>query len=304
MSDKKDPSDKFVIYFAGGTMTGSFRAGVATAFERHNIYSRIRAIYGASAGILIGAYFLARQTPYGSSMFWEDLNKNFISTKGFWVGTWQRFQNKFIKSVPQNKLQDALDADYLMNVVKDKKHLNTDRILSQSIPLHVKLFNLETHAVEYIEARRPDILEILKAGVKPFPYVHKVPIIDGSRYIDGAIMDIIGLDFLLKLHPNSKIIIILNSPIRRKFRNKIKNMVEGKFMSWMFDDPTLYRSYATTEDRLKMDLKSIQNNPHITLIAPPNNFNVRSRTTDPKMLKAAWQIGLKMGNNAVESLFL
>ena len=75
-------------------------------------------------------------------------------------------------------------------------------------------------------------------------------------------------------------------------------------MSWMFDDPTLYRSYATTEDRLKMDLESIQNNPHITLIAPPNNFNVRSRTTDPKMLKAAWQTGLEMGNKVVESLSL
>jgi len=303
MNDQKDPSDKFVIYFAGGTMRGAFGAGVAAAFERHNIYPKVEAVYTASAGVLIGAYFLARQAQLGSSIYWEDLNKNFISSKDFLVGAWQRFQDEFIKSVPQNKLRDALDVDYLMSIVKEKKSLDIQTIFSQQIPLYVKLIELETHGIRYIDACRSDILEILKAGVNAFPYVHKISVIDGIQYIDGAILDIIGLDSLLKLHPNSKIIIILNSPVRRKLRYKIKNMFEGKFMSWMFDDPTLYRLYATAEDRLKRDLKSIQNNSQITLITPPNNFKVLSRTTNPKVLKAAWQLGLETGNKAAGSLF-
>ena len=49
-----------------------------------------------------------------------------------------------------------------MNVVTNKKHLDTAQILLGDTPLYVKLFNLDTHAIEYIDARRPDILDILK----------------------------------------------------------------------------------------------------------------------------------------------
>src|SRR3989344_8251007 len=200
--------DKYVIYFAGGTMRGVFAAGVAMAFERSNFYLRITAVYGSSAGAMTGAYFLARQTELGASIYYEDLGEKFISRKDFFIGVWQRFQDEFIKIVPKNKLHDALDVDYLMSVVKNEKRLDTQKVISQDIPLNVKLFDLDTHNIEYIDARRPDIFEILKAGVNAFPYVHEISVIDGKKYIDAAIIDIVGLDFLRQKHPNEKIIIV------------------------------------------------------------------------------------------------
>lgn len=296
--------DKFVIYFAGGTMRGVFGAGVATAFQKQNIYPKVSAVYGASAGVMIGAYFLSRQTKLGSSIYWENLGKEFISYKNFFIGTWQRFQDEFIKSVPQNKLRDALNFNYLMSVVTNEKRLDTTQIISQDIPLYIKLFNLDTHAVEYIDARRSDILEILKAGVNAFPYVHEISVIDGKRYIDAAIMDIVGLDFLKQKHPDEKIIIVMNGQIDRKIRYRVKNILEGKFMQWMFDDPSLYNLYASAEDKLVRDIKNIKSDPRFLLITQEKDFAVRSRTTDAKLLLNLYNSGIEAGQRALESSFM
>ena len=294
--------DKFVIYFAGGTMRGVFGAGVAMAFEKNDFYPRISAIYGSSAGAMTGAYFLARQTELGASIYYEDLGEKFISRKDFFIGVWQRFQDEFIKTVPKNKLHDALDIEYLMSVVKNKKHLDTQKIITQDIPLNVKLFDLDTHTIEYIDVRRPDILEILKAGVNVFPYVHECSVINGKRYIDAANMDIIGLDLLRQKHPNEKIIIVMNGQIDRKLRYRMKNVLEGKFMHWMFDDPKLYKFYASAEDKLAIDLEKIKSDPNLLLITPDKDVSVRSRTVNAKSLLQMYNLGIEAGQRAIRDL--
>ena len=296
--------DKFIIYFAGGAMKGIFGAGVATAFEKNNIYPRIKAIYGASAGVMTGAYFLSRQTEFGASIYWENLSKNFVSRKDFIIGAWQRLQDEFIKTVPQNKLRDALNIKYLMSIVKNEKRLNTQKIISQNIPLNVKLFNLDTHAIEYVDARRSDILKILEAGVNVFPYVHEISIINGKRYIDAAIMDTIGLDFLRRKYPNEKIIIVINGQIERKLRYRIKNIIEGKFMQWMFDDPTLYKLHASAEDKLTKDLKNIKSDPSVLLITQKKDVLVRLCTTDANLLLQMYSLGIEAGQHALQGSFM
>ena len=283
-------------------MRGVFGAGVATVFEKNNLYPKINAVYGASAGAMTGAYFLARQRELGPSIYYENLDGKFISRKDFLIGVWQRFQNRFIKTVPNDKLRDALDIEYLMNVVKNKKPLDYQKIISQDIPLNVKLFNLDTHEIEYIDARRSDIFEILKAGVNVFPYVHEVSVIDGKKYIDAAIMDIVGFDFLRKKHPNEKIIIVMNGQIDRKFRYRAKNILEGKFMQWMFNDSTLYNLYATAEDKLAKDIEKIKADANSLLIAQDRDVSVRSRTTDAKLLLEMYNLGIEVGNRALQSL--
>ena len=296
--------DKFVIYFAGGTMRGVFGAGVAKALENNNLYPKISVVYGASAGVMTGAYFLAKQTELGASIYWEDLRKNFISRKDFFIGVWQRFQDEFIKTVPQDELHDALNVEYLMKVVKDEKSLDTQKIISQGIPLNVKLFDLDTHTIKYIDARRPDILEILRAGVNAFPYVHKISVIDNKKYIDAAIIDIVGFDYLRQKHPTEKIIVVINGQIDRKFRYRAKNILEGKFMQWMFDDPALYNLYASAEDKLAKDLEKIKSDSNSLLITQDKDVLVRSRTTDAKLLLEMYNLGIKAGNKALLGSFM
>lgn len=47
-----------IIYFAGGTMTGIFGAGVGTSFLRKDLYPRLKAVYGVSAGIWNGCLMI------------------------------------------------------------------------------------------------------------------------------------------------------------------------------------------------------------------------------------------------------
>jgi predicted patatin/cPLA2 family phospholipase len=293
--------EKYVIYFAGGTMTGVFGAGAATAFLRADLYHKISAVYGASAGVMTGAYFLARQADLGSSIYLEDLDRRFIkSKKNFFIGVWQRFQNRFIKEVNSRHMRDALDVEYAMDIIKNKKKLDVSKIISSDIPLNIKFFNLDSHEIEYIDARRADIFEILEAGIKVFPYMHDVSNIDGKRLIDGAIMDILGTNLLKKRHPSEKIIIVMNNQTNRKLRYHVKNILEGKWMEWMFCDSELYKIHATAEDKLIKDLEIIKQDPNIYLISPNKDMSVKSRTTDKKALLQMYNLGIKMGEQALQ----
>lgn len=295
---------KYVIYFSGGSMRGVFGAGVAKAFEKNNLYPKISAVYGASAGAMTGAYFLARQTELGASIYWENLTHNFVSIKSFYIGVWQRFQNRFIRPISEKDLHDALNISYLMKIVGNDKCLDIQKIINQDIPLNVKLLNLDTRMIEYIDARRPDILDILKASVNAFPYVHELSTIDEKKYIDAAIVDIIGLDFLRKKHPNEKIIIIMSEQIDRKLRYRVKNIIEGKFMQWMFNDPELFRLYAIAENKLFRDLEIIKTNPDLILVAPnkKKDFLVKSRTTNKKSLLQMYNLGVEAGQRALQNM--
>lgn len=70
--------EKAVLYVGGGAMAGVFGAGVVTRLQEVNAYENFSHAYGASAGAFDIAYFLAKQTRKGSSIYWEDLTKGFI----------------------------------------------------------------------------------------------------------------------------------------------------------------------------------------------------------------------------------
>lgn len=272
-------------------MTGVFGAGVATSLEENDFYKHTSAIYGSSAGIMTGAYFLSRQTALGATIYWEDLPDNFIQKKDFLFGTWQRFQDKFIKNVAHESLRDALNIDYAMSIVRGKKRLNVDELLSQSIPLYIKLLDLDTHEICYLDARREDVLDILEMGISAFPYVHRLKKVDGRRYIDAGIADVIGINELLGRHPEDHIVVVLNRPPETRLYYRIKNRLEGKFMQWMFDDPDLYPLHALAEERLQEDIREITRNERVTLVAPPEGLGVKSRTDNPELLVEMYKAG-------------
>ena len=295
-------NDKYVIYFGGGTMRGVFGAGVATAFQEANFYPRIDSIYTASAGVMTGAGLLANQMREASPIYWEDLSENFISKTDFYIALWQRFQDRFIKAIPEEKMRDPLHIEVLMDALTKKKPLDLEKIKSQSIPFYVKLFNLNTYKVEYLDARNDDILKILECGVSAFPYVHKVAEINDHRYIEAAIIEIIGIEHLLQKHPDQKIIIVSNGNHKRVARHQLKNMIEGKYMEWIFRDKRMYRLHADAEEKLAKDLEIISSNPRVTLISPPQDRGVKSRTTDPRKLKLLYQDGIDAGQNFLTTI--
>lgn len=96
----------------------------------------------------------------------------------------------------------------------------------------------------------------------------------------------------------------MNRQIDRKLRYRAKNIIEGKFMQWMFDDPAFYNLYASAEDKLARDIKNIKSDPHILLITQEKDYSVRLRTTDAKLLFDLYNSGIDAGQRALGGLFM
>ena len=85
---------KVVLYLGGGAMAGVFGAGVVTRLQDVDFYGQVDTIYASSAGVFNVAYFLARQTRLGSSIYYEDLIQGFIHPGRLIPGMFQRFRDR------------------------------------------------------------------------------------------------------------------------------------------------------------------------------------------------------------------
>jgi len=67
---------KIALAVEGGGMRGCVAAGMVAAVHQLGLTDSLDAVYGSSAGSLIGAYLLSRQDPtYGCSIYYEELPK-------------------------------------------------------------------------------------------------------------------------------------------------------------------------------------------------------------------------------------
>src|SRR6266849_4636903 len=108
---------KVIMYLGGGAMLGVFGAGFVTRLQEKGAYKFIEAIYGASAGAMNASYFLSRQTKLGSSIYYEELTKNFILPHNVPHGLWQRVSHRYFKHIPKSQMKDAVNIGYALDVV-------------------------------------------------------------------------------------------------------------------------------------------------------------------------------------------
>jgi predicted patatin/cPLA2 family phospholipase len=105
----------------GGAMRGVISAGMVWALEDLGCTAAFDAVYGASAGAINAAYFLAGQAGIGTTIYFEDINnRSFIDLSRPLIGR------------PIVNLGFLLD-----DVARHRKHLDTDRILGAGTPLSV-----------------------------------------------------------------------------------------------------------------------------------------------------------------------
>ena len=282
-------NNKLIIYLGGGSMSGIFGAGLVTAFQDMDFYDKIEAIYGGSAGAINAAYFLSKQTKLGSSIYYEDLIKNFIFPLNVPLGIAQRFWNRYIRELQTKKILNAVDIDYAINLVKYKKQLNVENIKKQNIKLYVKLLNVSNCEIEYLDAQKNDILMLLKAAISISPYYFNSQKINEKEYIDGTIKEPIGLSYILRKHPNNKIIVVINEPIIRGIKHYAKNFLEGLVARTIHKD--LFQCFTNRESLVRKDIKEAINNKRVLLISPSRDNPTIPKTTDYNKLIATYNMG-------------
>lgn len=284
-----------VIYIGGGAMLGIFGGGVVTALEQMKVRYRIKAVYGASAGALDGAYFLAGQTTFGSTIYLEDLTKNFIVPENMALGVVDRIQTRLGPNDPKKTMRSPVDIRYAFNIVERKKPLDIEAVFSSGIDFYIEILNIKTCKTEYVRPTRENILDLLETSASPIPYWCPSESFIEKGLADGSIEDPTGLDYLLKTYPDEKILLIINIPDRNFLGRAIKNFIEGMVASDMFGKKELLKIFAERDKKLRRDIARAKKIPRVTVVQPPASSPTMPITTNPAKLITTYDLGKEAG---------
>jgi len=295
-------SEKFILYLGGGAMAGVFGAGVVTKFQELDIYDKIEAVYGASAGALNGAYFLTKQTKFGLDIYAVEMPKNLIRYKNTFKAILHRFQHTYGERFSRKKISNVLDIRYIFEeVIRNRKRLDFDYLKSQRIPFYVKVLNLSSFEIENLNIDDHDPVKLLKAAVDIAPYTFDTERIGKFDYIDGALKELIGLNYLLKKYPNRKIVLVLNFPIKRGIHFYIKDFFEGLFSIPMYGK-NLYKCYLNRESGIRKDIDLAINNDRVLLIYPVDGKSLNPASTDKDKILESFAYGREQGMKIIDFL--
>ena len=167
---------KLGLAIEGGAMRGVVTAGMVTGLEMLGLRDSFDAVYGSSGGASNGAYFVAGQAAYGTTIYYYHINsRDFIDF-------WRPFRNKAI--VDFRFVTDQVMAE---SVILDWKE-----IIESPIPLKVLASSVENGDVELLEnfQSHQELLQALHAsariplvsGRSPFKY-------KGRLFWDPGILD-------------------------------------------------------------------------------------------------------------------
>ena len=278
-----------ILIFNEGTMNGVFGAGVATALQEANIYSQIHSIYGISAGAHNAAYFLTKDTHNGSSIYYEDLSeKKFIHKYIFWFFLKQLSLNIFI---PQ-KIKPFLDIDYLIYIERTTKKLKTELLKKSKINFFIKVFNVKSGKVEYLDGNN-NTLEKIKASSALIPFYPNTVKIGVSQYSDGDTLSNKFDDYLIKEIENNKdktYIFISNQPIN--LSAQLKTLLSNFFWSILL---ALYLKNISVFFKKNNPLeyykfKKILNKPNVLYIA--SDINIHNLCDDKNTMLNLYKHGI------------
>jgi len=137
---------KIALAVEGGGMRGCISAGMVCAIHHLNLTSSFDAVYGSSAGTVVGAYLITGQLPwFGPEVYYDRLTtagRDFIDTRrllraiGF--GLLDPRLYKDVLTRPQGK--PVLNLSFLFkNTVQETKPLDWDSLVAKSdkLPLYV-----------------------------------------------------------------------------------------------------------------------------------------------------------------------
>ncbi len=144
----------------GGGMRGVVSAGMVSAVEQLGLLFAFDRVYGASAGAMNGAYLLAGQAAYGTTIYYENINNR-----------------SFIDFSRPLRGKPIVDVDFVAeHVMVHEKPLDCDAVLRSPIPLSILASNADTGHHVVVDASSPDALRrALRAGAT-------MPVVAGPPY--------------------------------------------------------------------------------------------------------------------------
>lgn len=204
--DGKDTA-KIALCIEGGGMRGAVSAGMCAAIKYCGLEDCFDAVYGSSAGAIVGAYFVSRQLPvYGARIYYEVLcgpmeKAESMSRPGRFIELGALLHHPYIRRVWGNREQSfyakearpVLDLDYLLDsVLRHQRPLDWEAFWKkhQQQPLRPVAASLSTLTSQTMDFDDMDgLLDALRASAR-VPGIAGNPVeIDGDLYCDSLLTE-------------------------------------------------------------------------------------------------------------------
>jgi predicted patatin/cPLA2 family phospholipase len=174
---------KLGLVIEGGGMRGVVSAGMATVLETLELLDAVDAVYGTSAGAVNGAYLLARQAAYATTIYYQEINNRHFNSR------WRFLAGRHLISL-----------DYLLgDVMERRKPLKWDAVLDSPIPLAVAVTDIEASRASLLTGfdGKEELREALRASLR-IPMFAGPPVeFRGRRYLDASLFAAIPVDLAI-----------------------------------------------------------------------------------------------------------
>jgi NTE family protein len=183
--EKIDPKKSYGLVFTGGGTRGCYEIGAWKALKELNI--NITAVVGTSIGAINGAFFVQNDFDLAYSIWTNVKMEDFINASN----------DNFISYIINTFKDGGLDVSPLKS--KLNEYFKEEKIRNSSIDYGLVTYSLSD--VEPVMAMKKDIpegkiIDYIMASAS-FP-LFKPTIIDGKKYIDGAVYDNVPVPLLQK----------------------------------------------------------------------------------------------------------
>ena len=165
-------SVKTALVVEGGGLRGAFPAGVLRILLARFGPDAFDGIFTVSSGVFASTFFIAGQGAEMESI-WRDrvCGHQLVDHRNWFTG------------------QPVLRLDYLIDLFKGPARLDLDRVMNSRPYLEYVLTDHRTHQPVYVDAKSPDIFDLMRAS-SALPHIYPLPVsVGGRHYYDGGQSD-------------------------------------------------------------------------------------------------------------------
>jgi predicted patatin/cPLA2 family phospholipase len=270
----------------GGGMRGVVSAGMVVAIEQLGILSAFDRVYGASAGAMNGAYLLAGQAAFGTTIYYENINNR-----------------HFIDFTRPLRGKPIVDIDFVAGqVMEHEKRLDCETVLSHEIPLNILASDAAGGRHVVLRATTPEGLRrALRAGAT-MPLVAGGPYeLDGMRLWDASMTEPIPTR-VAKADGCTHLVVLLTRP-----EGQLRPTL-SPFERWFLvptlgrHSPELAQRHQNREADYREIVQSLDNDDTVLPIRPRGPI-VSKLEKDPVRLMAGAASGMEAAIAALPRLF-
>ena len=277
---------KTALVVEGGGNRGVFSFGITDSFIRNN-FDPFDIYIGVSNGAAVVFWYLMRESE-------NNLDKMLFGAKPKYIN----YKNLFSKK----------DIISFHNLYKDADNYFRPDLNRLKNNIHGKIYSVvvsdaDTAESEYLQFEESHWIDAMIAS-GTLPFLVKTPsIINGRRKFDGGITDPIPVKKAYEM--GAREIVVIRT-YEKEFRRKIKleNYIAAIYLK---NYPNLRKAMLIHDKTYNESLAFINNPPEdctIHQVCPPHRLTTRRDSTDQKIMKKDYELGLSVGQNFINSFSL